>query len=364
MKVNKKILNHIKRKVNENRLRNKVSSILEKTLPGIVEHSKLKEEPGVDYGNAGAGRDFARNLKKTLNQADNISDEFDPTVDTSFVKVMGGAKEDMKELDVRKTHGDKRIENPATGNAIKLRTALKAKKGSAVYSKGKAMYNALKDEPTNERAYASTDGKPTFDYDPGQYKLTEMQMVNKKTGKDITKHVIAYLEKKITKQQFEKLTGLSKEKVKVSESMIGIKTKANFKPLQLKGALERAGIKGYQMNRLSVTLTALKLDKKYYNDAKKIIDDLGLSVMMAKEGKLTEGGMTPADERKIQTAKGFIYSGLANKHYKIVNIYPGKRRAEVTYSGPNGLEITGFSALSPSVKKHQGKMFIHYQKVN
>jgi len=75
---------------------------------------------------------------------------------------------------------------------------------------------------------------------------------------------------------------------KLAESMIGIQTKANFKPLQLKGALERAGIKGFQMNRLSVTLTALKLDKKYYKDAVKIVDDLGLKVMMAKESKLTE----------------------------------------------------------------------------
>jgi hypothetical protein len=101
----------------------------------------------------------------------------------------------LAELDVRKTHGDKRIENPATGNAIKLRTALKAKKGSAVYAKGKAMYNAFKDKPANEsvkgklerlkelldtnvneRAYASTDGKPTFDYDPGEGKLTEVKI--------------------------------------------------------------------------------------------------------------------------------------------------------------------------------------------
>ena len=37
-----------------------------------------------------------------------------------------------------------------------------------------------------------------------------------------------------------------------------------------------------------MTLTALKLDKKYFNDAKQIIDDLGLSVMMAKESKVNE----------------------------------------------------------------------------
>jgi hypothetical protein len=50
-------------------------------------------------------------------------------------------------------------------------------------------------------------------------KLTEMQMINKKTGKDVTKHFIAYLEKKITKKEFEKLTGFKKEKVKVSERL-------------------------------------------------------------------------------------------------------------------------------------------------
>ena len=47
--------------------------------------------------------------------------------------------------------------------------------------------------------------------------FTEMKMVNKKTGKDITKYMLDYLEKKITKQEFEKLTGLSKEKLKVIE---------------------------------------------------------------------------------------------------------------------------------------------------
>jgi hypothetical protein len=74
----------------------------------------------------------------------------------------------------------------------------------------------------------------------------------------------------------------------LTESMIGIKTKANFKPIQLKGALERAGIEGFRMDRLSWSLTALKLDKKYFNDAKQIINDLGLSIMMAKESKLNE----------------------------------------------------------------------------
>ena len=75
----------------------------------------------------------------------------------------------------------------------------------------------------------------------------------------------------------------------LGESMIGIKTDRSFKPADLQKALDKAKIKGYRMDRLSMTLTALKLDKKYFNDAQKIIDDLGLAVMMAKESKLNEG---------------------------------------------------------------------------
>ena len=71
---------------------------------------------------------------------------------------------------------------------------------------------------------------------------------------------------------------------KLNESMIGIQTKANFKPNTLKGALERAGMKGFQMNRLSVTMTALKLDKKDFEKAKKIIDAIPTAkIMTAKE---------------------------------------------------------------------------------
>ena len=87
--------------------------------------------------------------------------------------------------------------------------------------------------------------------------------------------------------------------------MIGIKTKANFKPLQLKGALEKAGIKGFKMDRLSVTLTALKLDKKYFNKAKEIVDKLGLSVMMAKES-LSEATYKKGQKVKYQIDKGSI----------------------------------------------------------
>ena len=47
--------------------------------------------------------------------------------------------------------------------------------------------------------------------DDGKSKsVDEMQMVNKKTGKDVTKHLLDYMEGKIDKATFEKLTGLKK----------------------------------------------------------------------------------------------------------------------------------------------------------
>jgi hypothetical protein len=68
----------------------------------------------------------------------------------------------------------------------------------------------------------------------------------------------------------------------INESVIGIKTERDFKAKTLIAALDKAKIK-YKINRLSMTLSVLDLDKKYFDDAKKVVDDLGLSVMMAKE---------------------------------------------------------------------------------
>ena len=41
--------------------------------------------------------------------------------------------------------------------------------------------------------------------------VNEIQAVNKETGKDITRHILDYMEKKITKKEFEELTGLNKD---------------------------------------------------------------------------------------------------------------------------------------------------------
>ena len=41
--------------------------------------------------------------------------------------------------------------------------------------------------------------------------MDEMQMVNKETGEDVTKYVLKLLQGEISKEEFEKITGLKKE---------------------------------------------------------------------------------------------------------------------------------------------------------
>jgi hypothetical protein len=81
-------------------------------------------------------------------------------------------------------------------------------------------------------AQAKKDGDDSFEVDGKEYKterfgrghegptfgseeesMNEAQVVNKKTGKDITRHVLDLLSGKIDKKKFEKLTGLKKESV-------------------------------------------------------------------------------------------------------------------------------------------------------
>jgi hypothetical protein len=155
---------------------------------------------------------------------------------------------------------------------------------------------------------------------------------------------------------------------KLTESMIGIQTKANFKPLQLKGALERAGMKGFQMNRLSVTLTALKLDKKYYKDAVKIVDDLGLKVMMAKESVNEATIELDAMEPK---AKGFlkllkkknvkldIVSNKGPAGWPVVKLTGKRKDLEAVVADPNygwdDAELGEFIKESKSTEKKMNK---------
>ena len=293
MKKITKIKNAIKRKVNESRLRGKVSSILDDALPNILAELKKEEHP----------HDL-------------------PPDDQG-----------LEELDVRKTHGDRRIENPATGNDIKLRTALKAKKGSAVYAKGKAMYNALKDKPANEqvaaqlkelkelldineRAYASTDGKPYFDYDPGEGKLTEAFKKGDKVKYLGHPAVITHVEDKMGKTYYSVSynKGTGKTKARMILSTDGSITEAKkIKPHDL----------GYRMNvrrakadfkkgeNIAATSKSGKGSFKIedINDFNKYPTSQWNFAYIVKEGKLSEAKIKKGDVIKMDDGE----IGVVNK---------------------------------------------------
>jgi hypothetical protein len=82
---------------------------------------------------------------------------------------------------------------------------------------------------------------------------------------------------------------LSIKESEISESTIGIKTDGNasVKGIQkLRDDLDKAKIK-YKFNRLSMTLSVIDMDKKFFADAKKIVDDSGLAILLAKESEDT-----------------------------------------------------------------------------
>ena len=191
-----KIKNAIKRKVNESRIRKVVGSILDDSLPNILaeidqlDQAFLDAKPVKEGGTPLQNKVYDAVTGMSVNGKDSFESKFavrsgklndfifklSDRDATGILKLIKQRKfESIKELDVRKTHGDKRIENPATGNDIKLRTALKAKKGSAVYAKGKSMYNALKDEPANESVSKLTEAE---DYKYKKYAAKAFDKIN------------------------------------------------------------------------------------------------------------------------------------------------------------------------------------------
>ena len=148
---------------------------------------------------------------------------------------------------------------------------------------------------------------------------------------------------------------------KLNESMIGIQTKANFKPNTLKGALERAGMKGFQMNRLSVTLTALKLDKKDFEKAKKIIDAMPTAkIMTAKESvnemKIKKNSYRDYDELIISQDNTIQFKKEGNNYlvrYVTSNSYMDKdimkfmpKMGQTSYAGRYSYKYDG--SLNPA----------------
>ena len=69
----------------------------------------------------------------------------------------------------------------------------------------------VKDIPVNELKIVT---ESHHGHERRKKKKNEMQMVNKKTGENVTKYVLQLLQGKITKKQFEKITGLKKKQMK------------------------------------------------------------------------------------------------------------------------------------------------------
>ena len=68
----------------------------------------------------------------------------------------------------------------------------------------------------------ATAFKPESQIKEEENSVNEMQVVNKKTGKDITRYVLDLLSGKIDKKKFEKLTGLKKESIKEDDHEVGM----------------------------------------------------------------------------------------------------------------------------------------------
>ena len=136
--------------------------------------------------------------------------------------------------------------------------------------------------------------------------LHEMKMVNKETGKDITKHVLAYMEKKITKKEFEKLTGLSKEKVKVTEISKEEKA-AQFKlKLFLKKGL-RLSVKDGEDKLYNY---AQELDRLADDEYDEVVDPLFMAVELIQDAGVP-GVNNVEDDKEYRS-----YIKSADKHMK------------------------------------------------
>ena len=245
------------------------------------------------------------------------------------------------------SHLNMAIELMQDGYAGQATRALKAfNKACKDVLRGKSIKSAF--EGVNEAKLPkrfTVKTKQTIDgtiYSPGDYALKK-----KRAGGGIYLNMdkgemLGVDARNITKLEEDKLT----------ESMIGIQTKANFKPNQLKGELERAGIKGFQMNRLSVTMTALKLDKKDFEKAKKIIDSIPTAkIQMAKENNLTERLRFSV----IANQDGYQLVKKSNSS-KLIISKKGKSIEDFATSGDEKKDITQFYKIVKGGKLKEAKI--------
>tara|TARA_R100000388_G_scaffold94653_1_gene82607 strand:- start:1372 stop:2211 length:840 start_codon:yes stop_codon:yes gene_type:complete len=123
-------------------VKNKNASCPHKGSMGIIQKiMKLANDMGnvVRYRVVNTGPTYQPGdvLTKTMDQLEPVQNEpvqDEPSIEDVFID----------EVDVRKVHGDRKVKNPDTGKDIKLSSALKAKKGTKVYSRARKIYKSLK----------------------------------------------------------------------------------------------------------------------------------------------------------------------------------------------------------------------------
>ena len=107
--------------------------------------------------------------------------------------------------------------------------------------------------------------------------VNESQVINKKTGKDITKHVLDLLSGKIDQKTFEKLTGLKKESVNEAGDFAGWIAIFNGKKLEIDKSQAKDlynaklfAIKTLKVPKSKVGMLAIKpaVDESIVNEAK------------------------------------------------------------------------------------------------
>ena len=148
--------------------------------------------------------------------------------------------------------------------------------------------------------------------------VKEMQVVNKKTGKDITKHVLALLSGKIDNKKFEKLTGLKKESMSEGDGLwanIRAKKARGEKPAHKNSKAHKDAVKaGNKINKnesVPQGYNPMVEDKKQIKDLvkkvkhEKLFYDV-LDTMEKKYGK---------NKYRIWLEKSLKDFGVNPKHY-------------------------------------------------
>jgi hypothetical protein len=148
--------------------------------------------------------------------------------------------------------------------------------------------------------------------------VKEMQVVNKKTGKDITKHVLALLSGKIDNKKFEKLTGLKKESMSEGDGLwanIRAKKARGEKPAHKNSKAHKDAVKaGNKINKnesVPQGYNPMVEDKKQIKDLVKKVkhEKLFYDVLDTMEKKYGKNKYRIWLEKSL---KGF---GVNPKHY-------------------------------------------------